>query len=476
MNNTKGETGCAPISKNVSGSQGGTSCSSDLPEPPKKVTEDFHSVVTSEEDGERKKKKKKRISKAEKEERKAKREADTLQELYKPKDSHVHLITPDLFRKLKGEDTTTTRGRKQRTSTAASAEAGPVTKASDFPCLKEASASPTWAYKSFASVISSPVPPKQGGDNSQKLLKTPESSSTNDISRTSKNTPGTSSQANQSQQTPGLLQLPPATPSSSGSSKKLSKSPLVVSLDALIVKKDKKASKVLRKNERTSALIRENVKFTVGNALDSSSPGVIHRGKIRLRPKKPSTLKRCILKSRELRKSQPIKPFVFEKSLNSSSLEPITEESEPIPVGNENVAVSDVTVEQQEKETSDKKDGEGEVAIFKEMLQKAEEEATKKDLGIPDGLVELVKLQMHNRKFRNYCDMFVTKEFHVEVVVPMLKELYRLQNRLYQTDPIKFKTKRRFVNGLKDTLSALKLNKVQMVILAPDIEPNNQKG
>lgn len=61
-------------------------------------------------------------------------------------------------------------------------------------------------------------------------------------------------------------------------------------------------------------------------------------------------------------------------------------------------------------------------------------------------------------------------------VTELLKELVRFQDRMYQKDPVKAKTKRRLVLGLREVLKHLKLRKLKCVIISPNCEKIQSKG
>lgn len=61
-------------------------------------------------------------------------------------------------------------------------------------------------------------------------------------------------------------------------------------------------------------------------------------------------------------------------------------------------------------------------------------------------------------------------------VTGLLKELVRFQDRMYQKDPVKAKTKRRLVLGLREVLKHLKLRKLKCIIISPNCEKTQSKG
>lgn len=61
-------------------------------------------------------------------------------------------------------------------------------------------------------------------------------------------------------------------------------------------------------------------------------------------------------------------------------------------------------------------------------------------------------------------------------VTELLRELVRFQDRMYQKDPVKAKTKRRLVLGLREVLKHLKLRKLKCIIISPNCEKIQSKG
>lgn len=77
--------------------------------------------------------------------------------------------------------------------------------------------------------------------------------------------------------------------------------------------------------------------------------------------------------------------------------------------------------------------------------------------------------------FFSYCTQVLSKEVD-SCVTELLKELVRFQDRQYQKDPVKAKTKRRLVMGLREVLKHLKLKKLKCVIISPNCEKIQSKG
>ncbi|KAH8023384.1 hypothetical protein HPB51_013222 [Rhipicephalus microplus] len=77
--------------------------------------------------------------------------------------------------------------------------------------------------------------------------------------------------------------------------------------------------------------------------------------------------------------------------------------------------------------------------------------------------------QLHSTRFRDYCDHVQSPEIN-KTTKALLADLVFYQDRLYQKDPIKARSKRRLVYGLKEVRKYLLLNKLKCIVFAPDIE------
>lgn len=75
----------------------------------------------------------------------------------------------------------------------------------------------------------------------------------------------------------------------------------------------------------------------------------------------------------------------------------------------------------------------------------------------------------------SYCSQMLSKEVDA-CVSELLRELVRFQDRTYQKDPVKAKTKRRLVLGLREVLKHLRLRKLKCVIISPNCEKIQSKG
>ncbi|NXP04762.1 SEBP2 protein, partial [Thinocorus orbignyianus] len=192
------------------------------------------------------------------------------------------------------------------------------------------------------------------------------------------------------------------------------------------------------------------------NPLDSSAP-LVKKGKQREVPKarRPTRLKKIILKEREQRKQQLLleqtavpkdEDNICQTAENVSEHKMLLHDQAAVPVTEvaegflENTGINDST--------------EGLVASKQ----------------LPSNLPKI-----HSRKFRDYCSQVLSKEVD-SCVTDLLKELVRFQDRLYQKDPVKAKIKRRLVMGLREVLKHLKLKKLKCVIISPNCEKIKSKG
>ncbi|GIX89280.1 selenocysteine insertion sequence-binding protein 2 [Caerostris extrusa] len=106
------------------------------------------------------------------------------------------------------------------------------------------------------------------------------------------------------------------------------------------------------------------------------------------------------------------------------------------------------------------------------------EETTNKYLGSSfsdQEKLKATKLLLHSRKFRLYCDHFLSKEID-ETVFSLIDDLARFQDRLHQKDPVKAKIRRRLVYGIKEIKKHMKLKKLKCIIIATDIEDIKIEG
>uniref|UniRef100_A0A8C4QBF9 SECIS binding protein 2 n=1 Tax=Eptatretus burgeri TaxID=7764 RepID=A0A8C4QBF9_EPTBU len=169
------------------------------------------------------------------------------------------------------------------------------------------------------------------------------------------------------------------------------------------------------------------------NPLDSSGP-TVKRGKCREspKPKKPTSLKKVILKEREDRKQLRL---VMENGKSSVPEGGVTENKDDSGACCNCVPAEDITT------TS------------------------------PSAVVCPVKPLVPCR----YCSQMLSREVDA-CVRQLLAELVRLQERLYQRDPERARRKRRFVLGLREVTKHLRIGKLCAMLLSPNCERSRAHG
>lgn len=200
------------------------------------------------------------------------------------------------------------------------------------------------------------------------------------------------------------------------------------------------------------------------NPLDSTAPRV-KRGKEREIPKvkRPTALKKIILKEREGKKG---KKTVEQES---SSLEEQTDECLNF--------TDDLTQEPASQEEN------GLSVPSDTSLSPASQNSpcsitpvsSPASSGIGSPMASNTITKIHSRRFREYCNQVLSKEID-ESVTLLLQELVHFQERVYQKDPTKAKSKRRVVMGLREVTKHMKLQKIKCVIISPNCEKIQAKG
>ncbi|GFR04030.1 selenocysteine insertion sequence-binding protein 2 [Trichonephila clavata] len=89
--------------------------------------------------------------------------------------------------------------------------------------------------------------------------------------------------------------------------------------------------------------------------------------------------------------------------------------------------------------------------------------------------LQAIKLLFHSRKFRQYCNHFISRQID-ETVFALIDDLARFQDRMHQKDPVKAKIKRRLVYGIKEIKKHMQLKKIKCIIMATDIEDIKIEG
>ncbi|KAF1535789.1 Selenocysteine insertion sequence-binding protein 2, partial [Eudyptes schlegeli] len=193
------------------------------------------------------------------------------------------------------------------------------------------------------------------------------------------------------------------------------------------------------------------------NPLDSSAP-LVKKGKQREVPKakRPTPLKKIILKEREQRKQQHLL------------------EQTAVPKDEDNICQSAENITEDEMLLQDSQAAIPVTQVAEGFLENIGiKESTEGSMTSKQLTSNLPKI--HSRNFRDYCSQVLSKEVD-SCVTDLLKELVRFQDRLYQKDPVKAKIKRRLVMGLREVLKHLKLKKLKCVIISPNCEKIQSKG
>lgn len=199
--------------------------------------------------------------------------------------------------------------------------------------------------------------------------------------------------------------------------------------------------KPLRKRVKSSAHI-------YGNPLDSDKP--LHKkGKVRPNKKiKPSLLKAIILKTREdkLKAKDAAK-----KRLLDSKIILLNDVPHVNSVDSNDNSLTKMFVNGREKDNSG----------LHKVIHNDEKKTTPHLL--------------HTRKFREYCNNYLTTGL-IQSVSLLIETIVRYQDRQYIRDPIKAHAKRRYVVGLREAKKYVKMKRVRLLIIAPDLESVPGKG
>nr|XP_056704513.1 selenocysteine insertion sequence-binding protein 2 [Euleptes europaea] len=236
--------------------------------------------------------------------------------------------------------------------------------------------------------------------------------------------------------------------------------PVVLSVGSAVTLPSKESTPVIKSH----LLHQEKVPH---NPLDSSSP-LVKKGKQREVPKakKPTSLKKIILKEREQRKQQHLleqTEILKDKKDDQQCMESTPEDQ---------LVSQDTKAESAEEPPMDL------VVVTQsnsEVPEQCIEVSGTSENSLAPAQLNSTLPKIHSRRFRDYCTQVLCKEVD-SCVTDLLKELVRFQDRQYQKDPVKAKTKRRLVMGLREVLKHLKLKKLKCVIISPNCEKIQSKG
>ena len=90
-------------------------------------------------------------------------------------------------------------------------------------------------------------------------------------------------------------------------------------------------------------------------------------------------------------------------------------------------------------------------------------------------LEELNNRLIHNKKYREYCGQRLTEEVD-KSVISLLTDLVSFQDRMYLRDPLKAKIRKRLCFGFNEVTKYAKLNKIKLLVIAPDVEKIESRG
>jgi selenocysteine insertion sequence-binding protein 2 len=79
----------------------------------------------------------------------------------------------------------------------------------------------------------------------------------------------------------------------------------------------------------------------------------------------------------------------------------------------------------------------------------------------------------HSRNFRDYCNHFITKEI-IDLSTLVIKDLFRYQEQKFEKNPVKAKANRRYAVGFKEVKKFMVVQKIKLVFVAPDLERNSE--
>lgn len=79
------------------------------------------------------------------------------------------------------------------------------------------------------------------------------------------------------------------------------------------------------------------------------------------------------------------------------------------------------------------------------------------------------------RTFSRYCTNCLTEDL-TSSVSALVQKIAQFQDRTFNQNPIKATAKRRYVAGISQTNKYLRVKKVKLLVIAPDLEKNCKEG
>ncbi|XP_061739740.1 selenocysteine insertion sequence-binding protein 2-like isoform X2 [Nerophis ophidion] len=201
------------------------------------------------------------------------------------------------------------------------------------------------------------------------------------------------------------------------------------------------------------------------NTMDSSAPR-IKRTKDREIPKvkRPTALKKIILKEREGKKGKTLDQESSGQEEHENDCLLFTEDLSQEPASQEENGLSAPS------DTSLSPASQNSPYSITPVSQ-----GSPSSSGIGSPMASNTITIIHSRRFREYCSQVLSKEIDESATV-LLQELVRFQECVYQNDPNDAKSERRLVMGLREVTKHMKLSKIKCVIISPNCEKVQAKG
>ncbi|XP_014666447.1 PREDICTED: selenocysteine insertion sequence-binding protein 2-like [Priapulus caudatus] len=219
----------------------------------------------------------------------------------------------------------------------------------------------------------------------------------------------------------------------------------------------------------------------VANPLDSTAPA--KRGKEKENParKRPSALKKVILKERQEKKRVRLMKEEMHGQLSAGTAAANRVLKPMDAVGEADVLFTAPEMSQEvvpkTQDTEDLSPISQATPLHMTPLSQVPTAGTG-DSAIPgmnSAERNLVTMQIHSRRFREYCTQMLHKDID-NCCTLLLQDLVRFQDRLYHKDKIKARARRRIVLGLREVAKHLKLRKLKLLIISPNLERIQSKG
>jgi selenocysteine insertion sequence-binding protein 2 len=117
----------------------------------------------------------------------------------------------------------------------------------------------------------------------------------------------------------------------------------------------------------------------------------------------------------------------------------------------------------------------GKLEIPKEEEEEEKEEKTEETEEEKQLTIELSNFVNHQESInqtknqKNYVNQLLSPELDY-IVVELFQKLTKFQTKLKQTQPLKYKSKKRYVVGLREVERAIKSNRLRAIFISPNID------